>query len=376
LSDLRAEPRTHGRDDLELVRTQTGRMAWQANRHSAVRALSRDPRLSDFDPMLVKAAEAAVPAGDEHEDSLGWSKVLRTAFTPERVDGLRSRIEEIAGELLDAIGSGVRPPDLHGQFSVPLVRDVTCALIGVPGEDGHRFRVWWEAVKTGTRSEAAAGQAALLKYVRQLIAARRADRRDDFVSALVAAEHLSPTYADRTVKFLAGLVSKGRETPVNAIDWGVVLLLRDPSAWDRVVADRRLLSSAVEELLRLFPVISGKIQGPEGIRRFALTDFESASSTVRRGDLMLLNVVAANMDTEVFGEPERFDIGRDPNPHLTFGFGPHSCPAAHLAKLELLVAFGSLLDRFPGLRLAVDAAELRFKERPTSEGFESLPVTW
>jgi biflaviolin synthase len=82
------------------------------------------------------------------------------------------------------------------------------------------------------------------------------------------------------------------------------------------------------------------------------------------------------MDTEVFAEPESFDIRREPNPHLTFGFGPHSCPAAQLAKLELWVAFQALVERFPALRLSVDATDLRYRERPTSEGFESLPVTW
>jgi cytochrome P450 len=367
---------SHPQSALDLVTTQTGRPAWQANRHAAVRALSRDPRLSDFDPMLTKTKGPQVPRGEEHADSLGWSKVLRAAFTPERIDGLLGRIEEVADDLLDAIASGDRPPDLHTEFSVPLVREVTCALLGVSSEDGYQFRDWWEAVKTGTRQEASAGQAALLRYVRDMLDARRAAPADDFVSKLVLAEDQSPTYADRAVKFLAGLISKGRETPVNAIDWGVVLLLREPAQWDGMVADRRLVMPAVEELLRLFPVISGKIQGPEGIRRFALCDFQSALSPVKRGDLMLLNVVAANMDTEVFGNPERFDIQREPNPHLTFGFGPHSCPAAHLAKLELSVAFRGLADRFPRLRLAVDASELRFKERPTSEGFELVPVRW
>ena len=107
-----------------------------------------------------------------------------------------------------------------------------------------------------------------------------------------------------------------------------------------------------------------------------MADFDPPADPVRRGDLMLLNVVAANMDPDVFADPERFDISRAPNPHLTFGFGPHSCPAAQLAKLELSAAFGAVADRFPGLRLAVDAADLRYKERPTSEGFDALPVTW
>jgi len=301
--------------------------------------------------------------------------VLRHAFSTERVEGLRPPIAEAASTLLAEIGSGRRPPDLPSQFSVPLVNFVTCALLDVSAEDGRRFRSWWEAVKTGSRAESAAGQGALLRYVRDLMAARQSGG-DDFVSVLLAAAGSNPSYIDRATKFLTSLVSKGRETPTNALDWGMVLLLREPEQYDSLVRDRRMVGPAVEEVLRLFPVISGKIQGPEGIRRFALYDFEEQTRALHRGDLVLLNVVGANMDTGVFPEPDRFDPRRTPNSHLTFGYGPHSCPAARLARIELLVAFEALVERFPTLRLSVDTSELRFKERPTSEGFESMPVTW
>jgi len=373
------------RDDrvgITMVETQTGRPAWQVNGHAAVKALSRDPRLSDVDPNLAHArGDEPPPTSDDERDlqdqaeSLGWSKVLRHAFSTERVEGMRPRIAETVGTLLAEIAAGRRPPDLHSQLSVPLVAFVTCDLLGVPQEDGRRFRTWWEAVKTGSRAEGAQGQAALLKYVRELMSARRGGG-DDFVSTLLATAGSNLSYNDRAVKFLTSLVSKGRETPTNALDWGMVLLLRDPEQYDSLVRDRRMVGPAVEEVLRLFPVISGKIQGPEGIRRFALYDFEEQTRALHRGDLVLLNVVGANMDTGVFPEPDRFDPRRSPNSHLTFGYGPHSCPAARLARIELLVAFEALVERFPTLRLSVDTSELRFKERPTSEGFESLPVTW
>jgi cytochrome P450 len=368
--------------ELTEVRTQTGRPAWQVNNHAAVKAWSRDPHLSDSDPKLVQPRAGEPPSAvqsrirEHRAESLGWSNVLRRAFSTERVDGLKPLITQVVGRLLDGIAAGRCPPDLHAQFSVPLVSTVTCALLGVPQEDGQCFRAWWDAVRTGSRTEAQEGQAALLRYVRDLMATRRRDPGDDFVSVLVAAEGATRSYTDRAVKFLAGLISKGQQTPTNALDWGVVLLLRDPDGYSSLVRDRRLVRSAVEEVLRLFPVISGKIQGPEGIRRFVVSDFDDERAMAKPGDLVLLNVVAANMDRVVFDDPARFDLRREPNPHLTFGFGPHACPASGLAKLELLVAIESLAERFPTLRLVVDATQLRFKEQPTSEGFDSLPVTW
>ncbi|KAA2265776.1 cytochrome P450 [Solihabitans fulvus] len=373
--------------DISMVRTQTGRPAWQVNGHAAVKSLSHDPRLSDVDPMLPhtrpdaiastsdSAGEPTDPDLADQAESLGWSRVLRKAFATERIDALRPRIADRVRSLLEGVAAGPRPPDLHSQLSVPTVSFVTCALLDVPQEDGHHFRTCWEAVKTGTQAEAGQGQATLLRYVRALMASRQ-QGGDDFVSTMLTAAGDNRAYLDRALKFLTSLVSKGRETPTNALDWALVLLLRDPAQYDSLVRDPRLIGPAVEEILRLFPVISGKIQGPEGIRRFALHDFEERARALRRGDLILLNVVGANMDTSVFPEPDRFDPRRTPNPHLTFGYGPHSCPAARLAKIEIQVVVELVVERFPTLRLAIDAEELRFKERPTSEGFDALPVTW
>jgi cytochrome P450 len=368
------------------VKTQTGRLAWQVNDYAAVKFLSRDSRLADADPNLVHAeskrralprrASQASDGDEEPVDSIGWARVLRKAFSPELVDSLAPRIAEIVSGLLDGIAAGRRDPDLHNGFSSPLVTLVSCALLGMSEADGYQTRSWWQAVKTGTRAEAEQGQAAMLRYVRELYASRKREPGEDLVSALVEAQGPDDPYLEDVLKFLTSLISKGRETPTNALDWGIVLLLREPEQYQCLVRDRALTEPAVEEVLRLFPVISGKIQGPEGIRRFALSDFTVATRALRRGDLVLLNVVAANMDTAVFAQPERFDITRDPNPHLSFGFGPHSCPASRLARLELVTAINGLLDRFPTLRLSIAADELRYRERPTSEGFETLPVTW
>lgn len=370
-----------GPGDFTLVRTQTGRPAWQVNGHANVKSMSRDPRLTDSDPTLVAGRADATTSGAEHvalarAESLGWSNVLRRAFSPERVDGLRPRMDAAVRELLQEMMEGQRPADLHASLSVPLITVVTCALLDIPLADGLRLRSWWDAVRSGTREQGARGQADILAYVRALI--RERDRGgQDFVSTLVSSLEGNPNYANRAVKFLTSLVSKGRETPINAMDWGFVLLLRDEDPlFRRLVADPSMVDPAVDEALRLFPVISGRIQGPEGIRRFALTRFDGDAAAVDGGDLVLLNVVSANMDRAVFPDPDRFDPRRAENPHLTFGFGPHACPASRLARLQMQVAVAAVVQTLPGLGLAVSASRLRFKERPTSDGFEEIPVRW
>jgi pentalenic acid synthase len=365
-----------GRDPLTRITTSTGQAAWQVNGHATVRKLARDARLSGYEPGPASRRRDlthAETAGDERVS--GWARTLRKALSMERVESLRERVAAIAGSLLDDIVAGHRPPDLHTEFSLPFVARTACALLDVPETHGSMFREWWETAKAGSPREAAQARSALLRYVRELVVTRQQAPGDDVVSALATTSGpVGPS--SNIVKFLASFVSKGQETPSNALDWTMVLLLSESGSYRRLVADRSLVEPAIEEVLRLFPVISGIGQGATGIRKLALADVDVDGMVLERGSLVLFNVVAANMDTNVFDDPGDFHMDRPRNPHLTFGVGPHSCPAAGLARLELTVAVNSLLDRLPTLRLAVDPAELRYGQRLTSQGFDALPVRW
>ena len=171
--------------------------------------------------------------------------------------------------------------------------------------------------------------------------------------------------------YAATLFIAGNQSTINQISNLVLTLLEHPAelAWLRDHPD--LLPAAVEELLRFFP-------RPDGGRqiRIATADVEVGGVTVRAGDAVLVSHTAANRDTAAFGDPDRLNLARPDNHHLTFGVGAHFCLGAHLARLELQIAIGALLRHFPGLRLAVPVTELPWSDAGTHWALAGLRVTW
>ncbi|MFJ9370592.1 cytochrome P450 [Nocardia sp. NPDC101769] len=166
------------------------------------------------------------------------------------------------------------------------------------------------------------------------------------------------------------LLFAGHETTVNAISNGMLTLLDTPDRWRRLVTEPALVPSAIEELLRV------PCQSSPELPRYARTDMEVDGATVCQGDLVLMDVSAANLDPEAFPEPERFDLARRSSAHLTFGHGLRYCIGAPLARIELQEVFSQLISRFPDMRLAVPAAELRRQENMLAAELVELPVTW
>src|SRR5262249_1906577 len=184
----------------------------------------------------------------------------------------------------------------------------------------------------------------------------------------------------------------GHETTVAAIDKGIVLLLTNPAQREAIQHDPTLVPSAVEEILRHplpvpTPETSTPPETPEkpvtldtgragGLPRYANADIELAGVTIRAGDLVLLDLQDANLDAQRFPVPEAFVVARVDNPHITFGHGPYYCIGAPLARIELQALFGTLFLRFPTLRLAVPAEQLRLRSHLLTGGLAALPVTW
>jgi pentalenolactone synthase len=157
----------------------------------------------------------------------------------------------------------------------------------------------------------------------------------------------------------------------------VLLLCTNPDQRAALAADPALGPQAVEEILRApTPLPDSSATVPTGLTRYAQADIDVAGVTIGAGELVLLNTRAANRDGEVFADPQRFDITRTDNPHLTFGHGAHFCPGAPLARIELHVMFEVLPHRFPTLRLAVPIQTLRTRTNVIFGGLTELPVTW
>jgi cytochrome P450 PksS len=210
---------------------------------------------------------------------------------------------------------------------------------------------------------------AFLRFIRRLIRIRRADPRDDLISALVQAEEAGDQLSeDELVAMVFLLLVAGHETTVNLIGNAALALLRHPSQMERLRAEPGLIQPAVEELLRY--------DGPlmTGTERWAREELMIAGTRIPRGELVYAVLSSANRDERRFPDPDALDIAREPNKHLAFGLGSHYCLGAPLARLEGQIAILALISRLPNLSLTVSVEALRWRRGLVLRGLEKLPV--
>jgi cytochrome P450 len=372
------------RTEQPVIRVQLpfGERAWLATRYDDVRTVLGDPRFSraasvgrDYPRTHAHQPELGILAMDEPEH--GRLRRLATkAFTARRVESLRPRTEEIAAELLDAMAATGSPADLVEHFATPLPIRVICDLLGVPASDQDKFHVWSEAiVSTTSLTPERIGEyiGNLHAYIAALLAERRREPAGDLLTAMAQARDADPDGPSEAelVAFSAGLLAAGHETTVTQIPNFVYALLTTPGATDQLRADPALIPSAVEELLRWVPLGAAST-----FARYAVEDVELGGITIRAGEPVLGSLTSANRDERVFADPDGPDLARQPNPHLGFGHGIHHCVGAQLARMELQVALGALIHRFPGLRLGVPEDQLEWKSGMLVRGLKSMPVAW
>lgn len=306
--------------------------------------------------------------------------LLTRAFARRSVESMRGRIEQHCRRLLDGAAQAVAENgrfDLVEHYAEPLPVEVISDLLGVPAADRHLLRPWSAALMTmyefaRTPAQEAAAQRSAAEfdgYVRDLAAQRRRDPRDDLVSYLVQVEAAGEGDRMSEAELVATVVlllNAGHEASVNGFVNGTVALLRRPDQQRRLVADpHRLAPTAVEEFLRFDSPL-------QLFERTATMDVEIGGVTVREGEKIAVLLGSANRDPEVFADPTVLDVGRDPNPHVTFGAGIHFCVGAPLARLELAVAVRCLVERFPDLELVGEP-----HRRPTfvQRCYTGVPVT-
>jgi cytochrome P450 len=355
----------------------TGR--WLAAGHAAANAVLRDRRLGRF-WRDREPAETYEPFNLLHRNQMMENEppvhtrlrsLVATAFARGHVERLRPAVTAEATALLGAAGPEF---DVLAEFAEPLAVTVIAELLGVPVADRHRLRPWSAAlvrmyeVSPTPETEAAALTACreFAEYLRDLAARRRAEPRDDLVSHLVAVRDGTDRLSDdELVASAILLLNAGHEASVNALGGGVVALLRHPAQLARLRADRTLIPTAAEEMIRYDPPLHLFV-------RTAAADVPLPGVTVPAGAEVAALLGAANRDPAVFADPDAFDVGRDPNPHLGFGAGLHFCLGAPLARLELQAGLAALLDHAPDLALAADPVR-----RPTFvlRAYLAVPVT-
>lgn len=362
---------------------------WVVSRYEDVNALLRDRRLGrsylhvadheefgrEPEAEFLKPFWDLVRAGMldvEPPTHTRLRRLVSKAFTARMVEGLRPTIRRLATELASALaekGGG----DLLAELAEPLPVNVIAEMLGVPETDRHLLRPWSAGIcgmyelnpSEETQRTAVRAAVEFSDYLRGLARARRAEPRDDLISALAeVADEGDRLTEDELIGTCVLLLNAGHEATVNATGNGWWSLFRNPGELERLRSDHSLVPTAVEELMRY------DTPAPM-FERWVLEDISVAGVDIPRGAEIALQFASANRDPAVFSDPDRLDVGRDPNPHITFGLGIHYCLGAPLARIELAESYGALLRIAPDLRLA---SEPQWKPGYVLRGLESLQV--
>ncbi|MCK2241123.1 MULTISPECIES: cytochrome P450 [unclassified Crossiella] len=356
--------------------------AWLATRHADVRQVLGDHRFSmarAMDPATPRVEPLPLRPGPlltmDPPEHTRIRRLVAKEFTMRRVEKLRPHTEKHVAQFLDAMAVHGQPADLVQHLSLPLPITMICELLGVPYTERHRFRTFSDvltATTAHTPAEINHAWGELEGYLGELIAQRRADPTDDLLGALVLARDEGDRLTeDELVRVGLNLLIAGHETTASQIGNFSYTLLSQRELYEQLVADPALVPTAVEELLRIIP-----LRSVGSFPRVAKADIEVGGVLVREGEAVLINVGQANRDPSVFEQPELRDLSREHNPHLAFGHGVHHCLGALLARMELQLVLAALVSRFPGLRLAVPAAEIPWKPGLLARQPLSLPVAW
>lgn len=304
-------------------------------------------------------------------------KLAQQAFAPRRVRALEADIVSMVDALLDEVTPG-GPFDVVEALAHPLPVTVICRMLGVPIADEPQFSAASALLAQGLDpfvtisgelpanfEERLQAGLWLRGYLADLVEQRRADPRDDLISALIAAEEDGDQLSTEEIVATCNLLLiAGHETTVNLIANAVLAMLREPQHWAALAADPARASAIIEETLRYDPPV-------QLVGRVAAEEMTINGTTVPKGDTMMLLLAAAQRDPAAFDRPDSFLPDREDLRHLAFGHGVHFCLGAPLARLEARIALSAVTARFPNARLA---GEPPYRPNVTLRGLASLPV--
>ncbi len=379
LTDALVEPGLHARDPWPVYARLRNQAPvawndavgfWALSRHAEVHEVSTDPgRFSSKGGILTMeiGIEYPSPPTMMHTDPpehTAYRKLVQPGFKPSLMAALGPVARERLLDLLDRVAAD-EPVDFVEAVSVPYPLRIISDLLGVPNEDWEQLFYWSEAMIPGalelTPEERDRIQVDMRAFFLEVIAQRRTEPREDLISVL-AAEDLND---DELYMFLNQLLVAGNETTRNTISGGLWALAERPDQWQRLVDDRTLIPTAVEEILRWTTAVIS-------FMRTATVDTELGGQAIAAGDPVLMLYSSANRDEAQFGpSADTFDVGRDPNPHLAFGFGAHFCIGAALARLEVRLVLDELLARF---RTIEPAGEVTYSPSDIIAGVTSAPL--
>jgi cytochrome P450 family 142 subfamily A polypeptide 1 len=325
---------------------------WALTRHADVVWAERQPHLFSNTPGSRPRTDpqpSMIDADDPYHGD--QRRIVARGFTPKQMIRYEAHVHDVVEGLLDrALGLGRF--DVVREIARPLPMTLIGELLGADPSDFEQLQHWSDQMIRGAdgpeniTDEVVTAAFAWGGWITDVVAQRRQCPGDDLVSTLVGAEvDGRPLDDDHVTGNALLLLVGGNETTRNVITGGLHALLSNPSQWERLVADPELVPSAVEECLRwVSPILN--------MNRTTTADVEIRGTTIPAGSSVLMEYASANRDEDVFDDPFELDVGRQPNPHVAFGFGPHFCLGSSLARLEIRATIDALVRRAPGLRLA------------------------
>ncbi|GCE15811.1 cytochrome P450 family protein [Tengunoibacter tsumagoiensis] len=368
--------------------SSNGQRTWLVSRYRDVETVLRDDRFIKEQQTLLSHEERAHPTTASADDlfSLGLGKFdppnhtrLRTLvnpfFTPRQIELWRDRIQEITDALIDGLverGS----MDLLEDLAFPLPLTVILEMLGMPAEDNVQLHSWTKQIVDALDDPAAFEQVgaqleAYHAYLWALVQRKRENPAQDMITQLLQPDAQGDRLSDRElVAMIFLLIMAGYQTTGCLIGNGMLALLTHPEQMALLQQDPTLIKSAIEEFLRFrSPLMLGTYS-------WAREDIEWGGQLIRRGDLVLVALAAANRDETEFENPDTLDITRTENRHLAFSKGVHYCLGAPLARLEGQIAISTLLRRLPQMRLQTPAEDLVWRPGAMILGVHHLPVVF
>jgi cytochrome P450 len=346
------------RAERALIKFTGAPMTWGVTRHRDMAALLRDKRIGHEIPAPMIAYEFGTgPAGDYvmnsilNRDGAGHARLrglMSKAFTPARVRELRGRVDAVVNRVLDeALERGTF--DVVDDLAVPLPVGSMCHVLGIEHVDVHEIRRQWHDALSDDKAVADPAVERLRRYMDELLATRRPDPDGPLLDRLLAAEDGEDGLSHiEVVDNALEVFFAGFQTTTNLIAGGIDTLLAHPDQWQRLVADLSLAATAVDEVLRYVAPV-------QFVYRITLEPIELGGRNLPGNSVLMLLLAVGNRDPHVFDEPDRFDIARHPNPHLTFGGGAHYCLGAQLARLQGEIVFRAVAERLQILERAAPA---------------------
>ncbi|MGW3189929.1 cytochrome P450 [Streptomyces ardesiacus] len=354
--------------------------AWLATRYDDVRAITNDPRFGRAE-LTRRQVTRLAPHFKPRPGSLAFAdqpdhnrlrRAVAGAFTVGATKRLRPRAQEILDGLVDGMLAEGPPADLVERVLEPFPIAVVSEVMGVPAADRERVHSWTrQIISTSGGAEAAErAKQGLYGWITETVRARVDSDGDDVYSLLGAAVGRGEVGETEAVG-LAGPLQIGGEAVTHNVGQMLYLLLTRPELMTRMRERPGARGTALDELLRW---ISHRTS--VGLARIALEDVEVRGTRIAAGDPVYVSYLAANRDPEVFPDPDRIDLDREPNPHLAYGNGHHFCTGAVLARMQTELLVDTLLERLPELRLAVPADQVAWRRKTMIRGPRTLPCAW